>query len=41
MVLLVDQAGVAENSDEVVKGIVNVGNGDDGFPRSLRWSRPR
>jgi hypothetical protein len=43
MVLLVYKTGALENGDEVVKGIVDIGDGDYRFPRfrwSLCWSRP-
>jgi hypothetical protein len=44
MVLLVDKTYVLEKGDEVVKGIVDIGDGDYRLPRflwSLFWSRPR
>src|SRR4029077_15755198 len=44
MVLLVYKTGAQQNGNEVVKGIVYIGDGDHGFPRfswSLCWPRPR
>jgi hypothetical protein len=44
MVLLVYKTGAQQNGNEVVKGIVYIGDGDYRFPRfgwSLCWPRPR
>jgi hypothetical protein len=44
MVLLVYETDVLEKGDEVVKGIVDIGDGDYRFPGfgwSVCWSRPR
>src|SRR5260370_17140367 len=44
MVLLVCKTGALENGDEVIKVVMDIGDGADGFgwfPWSLCWSRPQ